>query len=120
MSERSLIQRGLLRRAFRKHLRRAATQESQLIILTLDDETLFEVVYEAAMRNASSFAATTGAFEVTHDSADEAIVDNLLKLLRWFVTNGSQLVETIRIIVDLFGGVRPTTEVCEAETLFVE
>ena len=120
MRERERVQRALLRRALRKHLRRAATHESKLIQLTLDDEAVFETVYETAMQNAGQFGETTGAFTITHDRIHGHIVDNLLKLLQWFISNGPQLIEIIRIIVELFGGLRVTTDLCEAETFYVE
>jgi hypothetical protein len=92
----------------------------RLIQLALDDDTVFETLYESAMNNAQQYGESTGAFSINATDDGSPVVDNLLKLLQWFVTNGPQLIEVIRLIVEMFGSISSATEICEAETIFVD
>ncbi len=119
MNDRPRIQRALLRRALRKQMRRGDAQNVELIQLALDDVAVFETVYESSMGEARRFGVTSGAFNVSEKDG-QLLVDNLLKLLQWFVTNGPMLIEIIEQVIGLFGSVEVTRELCEDETLFVE
>jgi len=44
-------------------------------------------------------------FAVSRVADGSLVVDNLLKLLDWFIKNGPALIEVIRLIADLFGGI---------------
>ncbi len=120
MKDRKLVQRGLLRRALRKQKRHAVESQRSLIELALDDDAVFETLYETAMSNAKQFGESTGEFSVSAAEDGSPIVDNLLKLLQWFITNGPQLLEVIRLIVEMFGSISSAKEICEAETIFVD
>jgi hypothetical protein len=100
-------------------MRRGDTQTTDLIQLALDDEAVFETVYESSMGEARRFGVTSGAFSVLEKDG-QLLVDNLLKLLQWFVTNGPMLIEIIEQIIGLFGSVETTRELFEDETLFVD
>ena len=122
MKERPRIQRALLRRALRKQLRRMdeESHDARLISLALDDETVFETCYESAMEDARYFGESSGVLTVSTDANGEPIVDSLLKLLQWFVTNGPQLLALIEKIIGLFGNVQTAVQIFQDEILFVD
>lgn len=124
MKDRPRIQRALLRRALRKLMRNQVRNgdgdDTQLIGLALDDEAVFETFYELAMQDAKFFGESTGALSVSTNAAGEPIVDNLLKLLQWFVTNGPQLIALIEKIVGMFGSIQTAVELYSDEMLFVD
>ena len=120
MKNRPRIQRGLLRRALRKHMRESDSQTGNQLQLALDDETVFETLYEAALAEAKLFGHATGAFQFSLASDGQSVVDNLLKLLQWFVDNGPLLIEIIQQIIGMFGNASIAKELFEDETLFVE
>ncbi len=118
MNDRPRIQRALLRRALRKQIRQSTTEELTMLELTLDDEVLFETAYETSMVAAQKFGTTSGTFSVTFFQA-EPIVDNLLKLLQWFITQAPALIEMIEQLIGLFGNVAVARDVCDDEVVFV-
>jgi hypothetical protein len=120
MSFRQRAQMKLLRRALRIEIRSRNEYCESLIRLALDDEAVFATLYDSSMHRVKRFATSTQAFAVTANKDGAPIVDNLLKLFQWFVTNGPLLIEIIEQIVGLFGSVAKATEICEAETMFVE
>ncbi len=120
MKDRPRIQRALLRRALRQQMRRGDGEASQLIGLTLDDEAVFETFYESAMQDAKLFGESTGVLSVATNAAGEPVVDNLLKLLQWFVTNGPQLIALIEKIIGMFGSIQMAVELYSDEMLFVD
>ncbi len=122
MKERPRIQRALLRRVLRKQLRRMdeESHDARLISLALDDETVFETCYESAMEDARYFGESSGVLTVSTDANGEPIVDSLLKLLQWFVTNGPQLLALIEKIIGLFGNVQTAVQIFQDEILFVD
>lgn len=120
MKDRNLIQRALLRRSLRKQLRQATAINARQIQLALDDEAVFETLYEAAMLNAKQYGNSTGQFAVNNRDDGSPMVDNLLKLLQWFVDNGPMLLEIIRLISGMFGTINAAIEVCESETMYID
>jgi len=120
MNERKLVQRGLMRRALRKEMRRAEPDDSRLIQFALDDRTVFETCYCTSMQQAQLFGEGTGAFQIVQAKDGARIVDNLLELFQWFITNGPTLIAIIRQIIELFGSVSAAIEICESETIFVD
>ena len=120
MALREIAQQRLLRRALRIELRSRDERYESLILLALDDEAVFETLYDTSMLQARRFGDSTEAFTVALSRDGVATVDNLFKLFQWFVTNGPLLIEFIEQIVALFGSVAQAKEICEAETLFVE
>ena len=120
MHDRPRIQRGLLRRALRKQMQPSANHTSALLQVTLDDEAIFETVYQSSMIEAAQFGESSGAFSVSLSSNGESVVDSLLKLLQWFVTNGPLLIQIIEQLIGLFGGVGVAQRVCEDETMYLE
>ena len=120
MKNRPRIQRELLRRALRKQMRNSDARIEQQLQLALDDETVFETLYEAALAKAKLFGHSSGAFQVALANDGQPIVDNLLKLLQWFIENGPQLIEIIEMIVGMFGSISIAQELFEDETLYVE
>ena len=120
MKNRPRIQRGLLRRTLRKHMRQADSQTEKQLQLALDDEVVFETLYETALMDARLFGQSSGEFQISLASDGQAVVDNLLKLLQWFIDNGPLLIEIIQQIIGMFGNASIAKELFEDETLFVE
>ena len=109
-----------MRRVLRSRLRHADQADEDLIRLALDDEAVLGTLYDNAMRRARRFGESTASFSITNDHDGAPVVDNLLKLLQWFVNNGPALIEIIELIVGLFGSVSEAVAACEAETIFVD
>jgi hypothetical protein len=103
MLDRPKVQRALLRRALQRQTRDASSEVQKMIRLCLDDEALFETVYESAMVEASRFGQSSGTFRIFLLADGTPVVDNLLKLLQWFIVNGPLLIEIIKTIISLFG-----------------
>lgn len=103
MRDRPRMQRCLARRSLRKQLSHSDEQRSALIRLALADEAVFETFYEQAMSNAGQYAIATGEFNVSTATDGTLVVDNLLKLLTWFLENGVELIRIIELIVEMFG-----------------
>ena len=104
MKDRPLIQRGLYRRALRRHKGSVSIQQKEMIQAVLSDKSLFEMVYEQAMQKVEVYAKNSGEFSVAEADDGSPVVDNLLKLLTWFLDNGPELVRMIELIIGLFGG----------------
>jgi len=113
MRQRPLIQKRLLRRALRRHANSATDMQRQMIRIALVDETIFATVYEEAMNNAMDHANRTNDFSVSVTEDGSKVVDNLLKLLTWFLDNGPELVRMIELIIGLFGGAAIASEACQ-------
>ena len=115
MRDRPLIQRSLCRRAMRKQLARATENQREMIRVALADRAIFETLYEQAMSSAAQHALTSGDFVVSLNQEGSPVVDNLLKLLSWFIENGPELVRMIELIVGLFGSATAAAVICEIE-----
>lgn len=111
MLDRPRIQRALLQRAMQRQMRDGSAETRKMIQLTLDDEALFETVYESAMAEASRFGQSSGAFRISLLTDGTPVVDNLLKLLQWFIANGPLLIEIIQTIISLFGSTSAAAEI---------
>ncbi len=116
MKSRPQIQRALLRRAIRKHKRTASSSHQALLLIALQDDAIFETVYQRSMEEARTFGHSTGVMMVAHDVNGAPIVDSLMKLLQWFLVNGPTLIEIVKQIAELFGSVQVVNETCCAET----
>jgi hypothetical protein len=110
-----MIQRRLLRRALRQKLTGADVPQGNQIRAVLSDRAMFETVYEQAMQQAATHANETGMFSISTDANGSPIVDNLLKLLTWFVDNGPALIGLIELIVGLFGTAASLSKACGPE-----
>ncbi len=115
MRDRPLIQRSLCRRALRKQMARATENQREMIRVALADRAIFETLYEQAMTSASTHALSSGDFAVSLDQDGSPVVDNLLKLLSWFVENGPALIGMIELIIGLFGSTTAAAVICEIE-----
>lgn len=115
MRERPLIQRSLCRRAIRRQMSFATESQRDSIRIALADRAIFETLYEEAMKSVSVYARRTGDFNVSSAEDGSPIVDNLLKLLTWFLDNGPELVRMIELIIGLFGNATAAAVVCEIE-----
>lgn len=115
MRDRPLIQRRLCRRSIRRQMSSATENQRDSIRVALADQAIFETVYEEAMNHASLHAQRTDDFHVSIAEDGSPIVDNLLKLLEWFVENGPELVRMIELIIGLFGNAATAAAVCEIE-----
>ena len=115
MKDRPYIQRSLCRRALRRNTAAATTTQREMIRVALADRAIFETVYEQAMHAANQFATETGTFTITTDEDGSPIVDNLLKLLTWFLENGPELVEMIELIIGLFGSAKDAAAASDFE-----
>lgn len=115
MRDRPLIQRRLCRRAIRRQMSSATEIQRDSIRVALADQAIFETVYEQAMNQASIDAQRTDAFVISQTEDGSPIVDNLLKLLEWFVENGPELVRMIELVIGLFGNATAAAVVCEIE-----
>lgn len=114
MISRTRRQKRVLRRSLKRHLRRAKGEERQLIELALSDGDIFEMVYDEAVSQAVSAEVVT----VSARAADGSpFIDNLLKLFDWFIQNGPALIEIIRVIGGLFGGVSAAVEAYREEIM---
>jgi len=115
MRDRPLIQRSLCRRALRKQMARATENQREMIRVALADRAIFETLYEEAMNSASRHALASGDFVVSLDQDGSPVVDNLLKLLNWFIENGPELIDMVKLIVGLFGSATAAAVICEIE-----
>ncbi len=115
MRDRPLIQRSLCRRAIRRQMSSATESQRDSMRVVLADRAMFETVYEEAMNGVGEYARRTGEFEVSVAEDGSLIVDNLLKLLTWFLDNGPELVRMIELIIGLFGSATSAAVVCEIE-----
>jgi len=113
MKDRPFIQRSLLRRSLRKQLLKVNGAQRDLVIVTLRDKAIFETFYEQAMLEAAQAAMASGEFSLTMSADGSPMVDNLLKLLNWFVENGPQLIRLIETILGVFGDADTAAIVCE-------
>lgn len=105
MRERSRFQKRLYRFALRKEKRSSDQTDRRLIELALLDSTIFAMAYEQTMEDLMTLPTSAFGFSVSRNTDGTPIVDNLLKLLDWFVQNGPALIEIIRMIAHLFGGI---------------
>lgn len=115
MKERSRFQKRLYRYSLRKLRRSVSADEKQLLQLALFDPSIFELAYEQTMEDLSTRNTAASGFTISRASDGSPIVDNLLKLLDWFVQNGPALIEIIRLIANLFGGVAVTSSILREE-----
>jgi len=115
MRDRPLIQRRLCRHALRKQISRASQNEREMIRVCLADSAIFETVYEEAMSRAAQHAQATREFSVSMNDEGSPVVDNLLRLLTWFVDNGPELIAVIELIVGLFGSTTAVAVICDLD-----
>ena len=114
MRDRPIIQRRLLRRVLRRQIHSAADDQRDSIRVALADEAIFETFYEETMIRVSEHANRTSEFSVTAAEDGSPVVDNLLKLLTWFIDNGPELIGMIELIIGLFGGAAAALEACQS------
>lgn len=115
MKNRPIIQRRLLRRVMRKQMHQSNENQRDMIRVALVDDAIFETLYEEAMIGASEYATRTSDFSMATADDGSPVVDNLLKLLNWFLDNGPELVRMIELIVGLFGSVSIASAACQIE-----
>ena len=72
--------------------------------MTLSDRVILEMAYSETMEQLAH-DSSQASVSISRLSDGTPVVENLLKLLDWFVSNGPAIIDVIRLISGLFGGV---------------
>lgn len=115
MKERPRFQRSLFRYSLRKLIRSSDVYDRQLIQLALVDRTIFTMAYEQTLEDLAGSPTAAFGFKISRTADGAAVVDNLLKLLGWFVQNSSTIIENLDMITQLFGGIAATSAILRDE-----
>lgn len=115
MQQRTWLQKKFYGYALRRLKRKATVEERQLIELALLDSAIFQMAYEETMEEIIDSADHNLGFSIARAADGAPIVDNLLKLLDWFVKNGPALIEVIKVIAELFGGIAQASAILREE-----
>jgi hypothetical protein len=115
MRERTRFQKRIFRYSLHKQKRSVDAVDRQLIQLALVDRTIFEMAYEQTMEELLRSPTAAFGFSVSRALDGSPVVDNLLKLLDWFVEHGPALIEIIQLIAQLFGGVASASSILREE-----
>lgn len=115
MKERTRFQKRLYRYSLRKLRRSSDAHDRELIQLALVDPTFFQMAYEQTMEDLTKAPTAAFGFAISRTADGTPIVDNLLKLLDWFVQNGPALIEIIELIARLFGGIAASSSILREE-----
>ena len=115
MKERPRFQKCLFRYSLRKLVRTSDAYDRQLIQLALIDRTIFTMAYEQTMEELAGSPTAAFGFRLSRTAEGFLVVDNLLKLLDWFVQNGPTLIENLDVIAQLFGGIAATSAILRDE-----
>lgn len=115
MKERPRFQKSLFRYSLRKLIRSSDAYDRQLIQLALIDRTIFTMAYEQTLEELAGSPTVAFGFKISHTNDGVAVVDNLLKLLDWFVQNGPAIIDHLDMIAQLFGGVAATSAILRDE-----
>lgn len=101
MQDRRKFQQRLFRHSLRKLLKGCDSTHRALIQLALFDRSIFEMVYDQTMEDLATQSTTQFGFSIRRASDGSPIVDNLLKLLEWFLNHDDTALEVIQSISDL-------------------
>lgn len=115
MKERPRFQKSLFRYSLRKLVRSSDAYDRQLIQLALVDPTIFAMAYEQTMEELAGSPTAAFGFRLSRNAEGFLVVDNLLKLLDWFIQSGAVLIENLDVIAQLFGGIAATSAILRDE-----
>ena len=98
------LQQRVFSHTVRQMKRQASGEELELLKMALSDRVILEMAYSETMEQLAHDSSQSSV-SISRLSDGTPVVENLLKLLDWFVNNGPAIIDVIRLISGLFGGV---------------
>lgn len=109
MTVRRRLQQRLFRHALRRLKQQASADEQGLLGLALSEPDVLEMAYEQTMDDALVATSSELGFTITRADDGSRVVDNVLKLFDWFLRNGPSIIQIIKLISEMLGGVAEAT-----------